>query len=101
MVTEKLSVVKGRLANFVQMQGKTVFLRQSNNIVQVYPVSSPTTDNAIKTVVPFMLAYALTIPKAQGQTLDNCVVWLDSPLVAPGVPMSLFLDEKISKTYAS
>ena len=29
-----------------------------------------------------MPAYALTIPKAQGQTLDECIVWLDKSVVA-------------------
>ena len=35
----------------------------------------------------FMPAYALTIFTAQGQTIDKCIVWLDSPVLAPGVVM--------------
>ena len=31
-----------------------------------------------------MPAYALTIPKIQAQTLEQSIVWLDSPVVAPG-----------------
>ena len=50
----------------------------------MYPVSFPTDDGTIKTAIPLMPAYALTIPKAQGITVEQCIVWLDSPVVAPG-----------------
>ena len=82
---KQLGVVNGRVAHVIQMQGKTVFLKlANNNIVQVYPVTFPRDDQSLRPLVPFMPAYALTIPKAQGQTLTNCIVWLDSPVVAPG-----------------
>ena len=82
---KQLSVVNGRVAHVLQMEGRTVFLKlANNNIVQVYPVSSPNEDGSLKTVLPFMPAYALTIPKAQGQTLNECIVWLDGCVVAPG-----------------
>ena len=81
---KQYSVVNGRVAHVVEMQGDTVFLRLKNgSIVQVYPVTQQYNDST-KTVAAFMPAYALTIPKAQGQTIDNCVVWLDSQIVAPG-----------------
>ena len=80
-----LSIVNGRIATVEQLQGKTVFLRLRNGqIVHVYPVTFPDENGTLKTAVPFMPAYALTIPKAQGQTLGNCIVWLDSPILAPG-----------------
>ena len=44
----------------------------------------PNEDGSLKTAFPFMPAYAPTIPKALGQTLNECIVWLDSPIVAPG-----------------
>ena len=82
---KRRSVVNGRVASVLPMQGKTVFLKLANNsVVQVYPVSFPGDDGVLKTVVPFMPAYALTIPKIQGQTLNHCIVWLDSPVIAPG-----------------
>jgi ATP-dependent exoDNAse (exonuclease V) alpha subunit len=46
-------------------------------------VSFPTDDGTIKTAIPLMPAYALTIPKAQGITVEHCIVWLDSSVVAP------------------
>jgi hypothetical protein len=82
---KQLSVVNGRVAHVVQMEGNTVFLNLgNNNVVQVYPVSFPDENGSLKTVLPFMPAYALTIPKAQGQTLNECIVWLDGVMVAPG-----------------
>lgn len=82
---KQLSVVNGRVAHVLQMEGNTVFLKLAdNNVVQVYPLTLPNEDGSLKTVFPFMPAYALTIPKAQGQTLNECIVWLDSPIVAPG-----------------
>ena len=82
---KQLSVVNGRVAHVLQMEGHTVFLKlPNNNIVQVYPLTFPNEDGSLKTAFPFMPAYALTIPKGQGQTLNECIVWLDSPIVAPG-----------------
>ncbi len=82
---KQLSVVNGRVAHVLQMEGNTVFLNLgNNNVVQVYPVSFPDEDGFLKTVLPFIPAYALTIPKAQGQTINECIVWLDGVMVAPG-----------------
>jgi hypothetical protein len=53
MVTQNrnkhLTVVNGRLAHVIQMEGNTLFLKLANeNIVQMYPVSFPTDDGTIK-----------------------------------------------------
>ena len=78
-------IVNGRCAIVIQIERKTIILQLSNNnIVQIHPVSMKTESNTVKTTMPFMPAYALTIPKAQGQTLEKCIVWLDSKVVAPG-----------------
>ena len=82
---KQLLVVNGWVAHVLQMEGKTVFLKlANNNVVQVYPVSFPNEDGSLKTVLPFMPAYALTIPKGQEQTLDECIVWLDGSVVSAG-----------------
>lgn len=70
---KRLCVVSGRMPQVVRMHRATV-----------YPVTFRNEDGSPKTVMPFMPAYALTIPKAQGQTLDQCIVWLDCPVIAPG-----------------
>ena len=72
-------------AHVLQMEGNAVFLKLgNNNVVQVCPVSFPNEDGSLKTVLPLMPAYALTIPKAQGQTLNESIVWLNGAIVAPG-----------------
>lgn len=82
---KQLSIVNGRIGVVCQMQGTTVFVKLSNNrIVTLYPVSSVNSEGNISNRVPLMPAYALTIPKAQGITVDQCIVWLDSRTVAPG-----------------
>ena len=69
---KQLSVVNGRIAHVLQMEGNTVFLKlANNNVVQVYPLTFPNEDGSLKTAFPFMPAYAPTIPKAQGQTLNE------------------------------
>ena len=101
---ERLCVVNGCLAQVGQvMHGATVFLNLSNNnVVQVYPVTFPDEDGFLKTVMPFMPAYALTIPKAQGQTLDKCIVWLDCPVIAPGgAYVALSRSKKLSDIFTS
>ena len=58
---KQLLVINGWVAHVLQMEGKTVFLKlANNNVVQVYPVSFPNEDGSLKTVLPFMPAYALT-----------------------------------------
>ena len=82
---KNLSIVNGRIATVVQLEGNTIFLRLRNgHIVHVYPVTFKQGNDTVTTTIPFMPAYALTIPKAQGQTLDKSIVWLDSPVLAPG-----------------
>ena len=89
---KQLLVVNGWVVHVLQMEGKTVFLKlANNNVVQVHPVSFPNKDGSLKTVLPFMPAYALTISKAQGQTLDEWIVWLDGVLLQREERMSHFL----------
>ena len=81
----KFKMGKGHVPTAIQMEGKTIILQvNNNNIVQIYSVSYQTENQKIKTTFPLMPAYALTFPKAQGQTLNHSIVWLDSPIVAPG-----------------
>ena len=80
-----LSIVNGRIATLVQLERNTLFLKLRNGrIVHIHPVSFQHENNSVKTPMPFMPAYALTIPKAQGQTIDKGLVWLDSPVLVQG-----------------
>ena len=50
----------------------------------MYPVTQYNTDGERVTVYAFVPAYALTICKAQGQTLDYVVLWFDVLILPPG-----------------
>ena len=86
MITKNIdklqSVVNGRIAEVVQMEGNTVILQLSNQtLVHVFPLSLKDAQGNIKTVHPLIPAYELTIPKSQGQTLEQSIVGLDNPLL--------------------
>jgi hypothetical protein len=90
---KKRGVVNGQPAVVRMRVNNTVVLRlpQGNN-VGVHPVTSLSTtqdeegeDVTTKvTCYPFVPGYALTICKAQGQTLGQCIVWMDSDILGPG-----------------
>ena len=72
------SVVNGQLATVHSFHNNTMFLTLPNGrVVNTYPVTYTDTKGVTKTVYPFMPAYALTICKAQGQTLNTAIIWFD------------------------
>lgn len=72
------NVVNGQLATVQLVHNRTIFLKlPNNNIVNTYPVTYRNPSGATRTVYPFMPAYALTICKAQGQTLNKAMIWFD------------------------
>lgn len=77
-------LVNGKRATVLHVQSPTIFLRLPNaKIVQTYPVTV-SKDDQLFTSHPFVPAYAVTITKAQGQTLAGAIVWLDHHLVPAG-----------------
>ncbi len=50
----------------------------SGCVVSTHLVTCKKPDETIKTTYPFVPAYALTICKTQGQTLERAIVWMDS-----------------------
>lgn len=86
-------VVNGQPGIIMMMSARTIFIKlPSGKVVSVYPVSAMTAktdDNGtesthIKTCYPFVPGYAITICKAQGQTLENVVLWFDSESLGEG-----------------
>ena len=72
---KKQNVVNGQLATVLLVRNKTIFLKLPNGkVVNTYPVTYSNPSGIIRTVYPFMPAYALTICKSQGQTLSNAIV---------------------------
>ena len=73
------NVVNGQLG-IVQ----TVFLKlPTGKVVNVYPVAS-LKNGQQQTVYHFSAAYATTMCKAQGQTLQKAVLWFDIDRIPPG-----------------
>ena len=66
------------------MENATIVLKLRNgNIVGIHPVSHITDDRRF-VCFPIAPAYASTICKVQGQTLDKIVLWLDCQAVPQG-----------------
>ena len=77
-------VVNGQLANVHTVHNHSVYLKLPNDkIVAVYPVTMKTHKTSVS-LCPFCPAYATTISKAQGQTLDKAVLWFDLDSIPPG-----------------
>ena len=51
----------------------------------IYPVTHYVEGEGDVTRYPFTPAYARTICKSQGQNLKHLLVWLDCPMVPPGL----------------
>ena len=81
---KKNGVVNGKTATIIHVQDAAIFLHlPSGFIAASYPVSVYR-DGQLWTSYPFVPAYALTVAKAQGQTLDSANMWLDSSIVPAG-----------------
>ena len=78
-------VVNGQVAAVHSVHNNTVFLTlPSGKLVYTHPVKVTNNIGRNTTVFPFSPAYALTICKAQGQTLANILVWFDVNTLPPG-----------------
>ena len=76
-------IVNGQRGIIKHIHNSTVFVQIGSRMEPVYPVTKKK-DCEYVVQYPFMPAYALTICKAQGQTLDNVILWLDIDNIAPG-----------------
>ena len=90
---KKNGIVNGQPGIVYMMKGITVLIRLPNGkTVSVYPVSNiinmsnqeENREKHMKKCYPFTPAYAMTICKSQGQTLDDVVVWFDVNCVGQG-----------------
>ena len=71
-----IGCVNGQFVTVVTTQHATIVVRPvSGQFLALYPVSDTTTG---LTCYPCIPAYACTIAKMQGQTLDNVILWVDT-----------------------
>ena len=92
-VNKVKGVVNGQKAVIALKSRNTVLLRLPNkSLVSVFPLTNPITSTdqhgndvtTNKTVFPFVPGYAITVCKAQGQTYDEAIIWMDSDFVPKG-----------------
>ncbi len=78
------NIVNGQMATVHTCHNATVLLKlPGNKLVATHPVTSPSV-NGNKTCYPFRVAYATTMCKAQGQTLEKAILWFDIDYIPPG-----------------
>ena len=65
-------------------RGTLLFSLPDKRVVSVYQVTFSERDGKRRTVLPLVPAYALTVCKAQGQTLAALVVWFHCDTVPQG-----------------
>ena len=81
---KKRNIVNGQMATIHTCHNATVILKLPNNkLVATHPVTFQSPDGQ-KTCYPFHVAYATTMCKAQGQTLEKAILWFDIDHVPPG-----------------
>ena len=82
---KEAGVFNGQRAVIDRMEKATVFLKLPNNkCVNVYPVTTILKNGNRRTCYPFVPSYAVTICKAQRQTLNSAIVWFDVPRIPAG-----------------
>ena len=73
-----------QIATVHTIHNLSVYLKLMNHkIVAIYPVTM-NKNGQRTTLYPFCPAYATTLCKAQGQTLQKLVVWFDTDNIPPG-----------------
>jgi hypothetical protein len=76
-------VVNGQSATIAYFFNRSVFLRfASGKIVSLHLVTMERNGERV-TCYPFCPGYSMTICKAQGQTLERCILWLDCNILHP------------------
>ena len=82
---KEAGVFNGRRVVIHRIEKATVFLKLGNDkSVNVYPVTTILENGKRRTCYPFVPSYAVTICKAQGQTLNSVIVWFDVPRIPAG-----------------
>ena len=79
-------IVNGQHAKIVNSQGNTILLEfPDSQKAFVHPVTHHVEEQRDITTYPFAPAYSTTICKCQGQNILKHLIWLDCPIVPPGI----------------
>ena len=79
-----LGFVNGQFATVITIQRQSIIVKTAKgHLLTVHPITEVTAEET-RTYHPCIPAYACTIAKAQGQTLDNVILWFDRPTLPPG-----------------
>ena len=82
---KRKGVINGQSATVLNYEQGTIFLQLPNsNVVAIHKVTSLVEQGSNRVFYPIVPAYATTICKIQGQTLQKVIVWLDCPYVPRG-----------------
>ena len=83
---KETGVVNGQQGTVIGCQGNTILLRlRDQSVVFIYPVTYPDSTGRNITSYPLVPAYAVTICKSQGATVDTLLLWLDCDTVPRGM----------------
>ena len=76
----------GQHAKIRNSQGNTIVIQFSDGDKDfVHPVTHHIDEQGDVTSYPFTPAYSTTICKCQGQNIKLVLIWLDCPVVPPGI----------------
>lgn len=79
-------IVNGQHAKIVNSEGNTIMLEFPDaEKAFVHPVTHHIDEQGDVTSYPFAPAYSTTTCKYQGQNIKHLLIWLDCPVVPPGI----------------
>ena len=89
-INKQIGFVNGQFINVVAVRNNTIIACTSSGaILNIHPITKKVDDREI-TVYPCLPGYAITICKAQGQTLNKVVLWIDTERTPPGTAYVAF-----------
>ena len=89
-INKEIGFVNGQFVNVVAVRNNTIIaFTQSGAVFNIHPIRKIVDDCQI-TVHPCLPVYAMTICKAQGQTVNKVVLWIDTDRTWSGTAHVVF-----------
>ena len=80
---KSLGFVNGQFGTVITMQ-RLIIKTRKGQMLTIHPVTEKTDDGSYTTFHPCIPAYACTIAKMQGQTVENIIIWFDTCILPCG-----------------